>query len=157
MHAGYTLKDSQSGYFAFRHHLLRRFPSLAAPFPQITGGLLNPRGVIKALAERRIDVGPLDSYVHDLLKHSDPSFAAQVRVIDTTDPTPMPPLVATVRLGEDAVQRLRAALLAVHEQPSLAQARETLLLDHFIVPDPAVYRVQRERAEEVERAAAPWP
>ena len=46
--AGYTLKDSQSGYFAFRHHLLRRFPSLAAPYAHVTGNLLNPRGVIKA-------------------------------------------------------------------------------------------------------------
>ena len=70
--AGYTLKDSQSGYFAFRHHLLRKFPSRPEPYAEIPGNLLNPRGVIKALAEGRIDVGPLDSYVHDLLKASDP-------------------------------------------------------------------------------------
>ena len=155
--AGYTVKDSQSGYFAFRHHLLRKFPSRAQPYPGITGNLLNPRGVIKALAEGRIDVGPLDSYVHDLLKHSDPAFAAQVRVIDTTDPTPMPPLVATADLGNAAVASIREGFLAVHEQSSLDAAREILLLDRFVVPDPGVYRVQRERAEEVERDRAAWP
>lgn len=155
--AGYTLKDSQSGYFAFRHHLLRRFSSRQQPYSRITGNLLNPRGVIKALAEGRIDVGPLDSYVHDLLKASDPAFAAQVRVIETTDPTPMPPLVATADLGDGAIGRLRSAFLAAHEERALDAARRTLLVDRFIVPDPAVYRVQRERAAEVERAGAPWP
>jgi len=155
--AGYTLKDSQSGYFAFRHHLLRKFPSRPQPYSQITGNLLNPRGVIKALAEGRIDVGSLDSYVHDLLRHSDPAFAAQVRVIETTDPTPMPPLVATADIPEAAVARLRNAFVAVHEQPYLASAREALLLERFVVPDPSVYRVQRERAQEVERSAAEWP
>ena len=155
--AGYTLKDSQSGYFAFRHHLLRKFPSRAEPFASITGHLLNPRGVIKALAEGSIDVGPLDSYVHDLLKHSDPAFASQVRVIDTTDPTPMPPLVATADISEAAIARMRKAFLAVQEQPRLVSAREALLLERFIVPDPSVYRVQRERAEEVEQSSAKWP
>jgi len=155
--AGYTLKDSQSGYFAFRHHLLRSFPALANAYPQINGNLLNPRGVIKALAEGRIDVGPLDSYVHDLLKHGDPEFAAQVRVIATTDPTPMPPIVATARLPEKTIECLRTAFLAVQAEPALASAREALLLERFVVPDPSVYRVQRERAEEVERSSAVWP
>lgn len=155
--AGYTLKDSQSGYFAFRHHLLRNFPALEHPYPDVIGNLLNPRGVIRALAEGRIDVGPLDSYVHDLLRHSDPAFAAQVRVIETTDPTPMPPLVATAGIPDAAVERMRAAFLAVHEQPALASAREALLLERFVVVDPSVYRVQRDRAEEVERNCADWP
>ena len=154
---GYTLKDSQSGYFALRYHLLRKFPSLPDPYPHVTGNLLNPRGVIKALAEGRIDVGPLDSYVHDLLKRNDPEYAAQVRVIDTTVPAPMPPLVATANLSNVIIESLRAAFLAVQAQPSLASARETLLLDRFIVPDPSVYQVQRERAEEVERSCPPWP
>ena len=155
--AGYTLKDSQSGYFAFRYHLLRRFPSRPRPYPEITGKLLNPRGVIKALGEGRIDVAPLDSYVHDLLKASDPAFASQVRVIDTTDPTPMPPLVATADLGAAAIARIREGFLAVHEEPSLATARKTLSLDRFVVPDPGVYRVPRERAGEVDRLGAAWP
>ena len=102
-------------------------------------------------------MGPLDSYVHDLLKHSDPEFAGQVRVIATTDPTPMPPFVSTGNLPQATIERMRAAFLAVHEEPSLASAREALLLDRFIVPDASVYRVQRERAEEVERRCPVWP
>lgn len=154
---GYTLKDSQSGYFALRYHLLRKFPRLAEPYSQITGNLLNPRGVIKALAEGRIDVGPLDSYVHDLLRRSDPGFAAQVRVIESTDPTPMPPVIATANLPQAAIKRIRSAFLAVEGESTLASAREALLLDRFVVPDSSAYRVQRERAEEVERSCPVWP
>jgi ABC-type phosphate/phosphonate transport system substrate-binding protein len=155
--AGYTLKDSQSGYFAFRYHLLHKFSGIARPYSHITGNLLNPRGVIKALAEGTVDVGPLDSYVHDLLKHTDRQFAAQVRVIATTDPTPMPPLVATAKMPASSVERIRSAFLRVEHEPSLGPARAALLLERFIVPDPTVYRVQRERAEAVEQHGAVWP
>src|SRR5439155_10497533 len=97
--AGYTLKDSQSGYFAFRTLLLTRYPG--AKYRKIVGGLLNPRGIINALVQGEIDVGPLDGYVFDLMRAGDPAFASQVRVIATTDPTPMPPLVATAPLKLD--------------------------------------------------------
>src|SRR3954463_13494611 len=55
--AGYTLKDSQSGYFAFRTLLLTKYPG--AKYRKIVGGLLNPRGIINALVKGEIDVGPL--------------------------------------------------------------------------------------------------
>ena len=153
--AGYTLKDSQSGYFAFRHHLMTRHPGTPAPYREIVGGLLNPRGVIKALAEGRIDVGPLDSYCHDLIRDGDPGFAGQVRILESTDPTPMPPIVATA-LDAAAVERLRAAFLAVAGERSLAAARTTLLLDRFVVPDGAVYDLQKQRARAVETGVPAW-
>ena len=155
--AGYTLKDSQSGYFAFRHHLIDKYPAHPQPYAAITGGLLNPRGVIKALAEERIDVGPLDSYVYGLLKRNDPSFANQVRVIERTDPTPMPPLVTTAKLPLETIQRLRAAFVEVEGERALRSARETLLVKRFIVPEPTAYQVQRDRAAEVERCPEMWP
>src|SRR2546421_3097903 len=111
--AGYTLKDSQSGYYALRSFLLTRYPG--AKYRQIVGGLLNPRGVIQALARGEIDVGPLDSYAFDLIRAGDPSSAAQVRVVASTDPTPMPPLVATASLSEAQIGALRAAFLRAHE------------------------------------------
>jgi ABC-type phosphate/phosphonate transport system substrate-binding protein len=155
--AGYTLKDSQSGYFALRHHLMTRHADTPAPYREIVGGLMNPRGVIKALAEGRIDVGPLDSYCYDLIRDDDPAFAGQVRILESTDPTPMPPIVATATLDVAAVERLRAAFLAVADEPSLERARTTLLLDRFVVPDPAVYELQKQRAHAVEAGAPDWP
>jgi ABC-type phosphate/phosphonate transport system substrate-binding protein len=155
--AGYTLKDSQSGYFAFRHDLLEHYPDVVEPYSEIVGGLRNARGVIQALIDGRIDVGPLDGYAHDLLRHGDGEFASQVRVIASTTPTPMPPIVATTLLPPVAIQRIHAAFLAVGDEPALADARAALLLDRFVVPDASVYRMQRERAHAVEALAPEWP
>jgi ABC-type phosphate/phosphonate transport system substrate-binding protein len=152
--AGYTLKDSQSGYFAFRTLLLTRYPG--AKYRKIVGGLLNPRGIINALVKGAIDVGPLDGYVFDLMRAGDPSFASQVRVIATTDPTPMPPLVATAPLKLDQVEKLRSAFLEVHKEGSLDRARQTLLVERFVVPDLSVYDETRRRAERVEKEPE-WP
>jgi ABC-type phosphate/phosphonate transport system substrate-binding protein len=152
--AGYTLKDSQSGYFAFRTLLLTKYPG--AKYRKIVGGLLNPRGIIKALAAGEIDVGPLDGYVFDLIRAGDPAFASQVRIIAVTDPTPMPPLVATASLKEHQVDRLRSAFLDLHKEKSLDNARQTLLVERFVVPDLSVYEETRRRAERVEQEPQ-WP
>lgn len=154
--AGYTLKDSQSGYYAFRHHLMTAHACPGAPFASITGGLMNARGVIKAIAEDRIDVGPLDGYVHDLIRHTEPEVAAQVRIVACTDPTPMPAIIATAPMPASELTRLREAFKAAVSAPELAAARADLLLADFLVPDAAVYRVQHDRAATVDAAPA-WP
>ena len=154
--AGYTLKDSQSGYYAFRHHLMTVHASVGEPYTSITGGLMNPRGVIKAIAEGRIDVGPLDGYVHDLIRHTEPEYAAQVRIIATTDPTPMPAIIATAPMATAEVARLREAFKASIATPDLAGERKALLLADFLVPDAAVYRMQFDRAAMVDSAPV-WP
>jgi ABC-type phosphate/phosphonate transport system substrate-binding protein len=154
--AGYTLKDSQSGYYAFRHHLMTAHPAQREPYASIAGGLMNARGVIKAIAENRIDVGPLDGYVHDLIRHTEPEYAAQVRIIATTDPTPMPAVIATAPMAPSEVTRMRDAFKAAIATAELAAEREALLLADFLVPDAAVYQVQRDRAVMVDTAPE-WP
>ena len=152
--AGYTLKDSQSGYFAWRTLLLTKHPQ--AKYRKVVGGLLNPRGIVKALAAGEIDVGPLDGYVFDLIRAGDPAFAAQVRVVATTDPTPMPPLVATAPLSREQIDDLRNAFLRVHQERSLDGACKALLIDRFVVPQLGVYDETKRRARRVEQEEA-WP
>ena len=155
--AGYTVKDSQSGYFAFRHHLLEHAYS-PNPYKKIVGGLVNPRGVISALVDGRIDVGPLDSYVFDLIRAGDPEFADQVRVIDMTDPTPIPPIIATLPgLNSKIVSRLSEAFVAVEHEPALADVRTALLISKFIVPDSESFRVLKDRHDRVNSECEFWP
>ena len=95
---GYTLADSMSGGVAFANHLVPyRAREGMRLYTKAVGNLIHARGVIKALVDGRIDVGPLDSYYHDLLRHNAPLLAAQVRVVASTGPMPIPPLVATAR------------------------------------------------------------
>ena len=152
--AGYTLKDSQSGYFAFRYYLMTKHPQ--AKYRKIVGGLMNARGIVKALVAGEIDVGPLDGYVWDLIRAGDPAFAAQVRLVAATDPTPMPPLIATAPLKPREIENLRGAFRKAHEEKSLDAARKALLVEKFVVPDLSVYDETKRRAHLVEKEAA-WP
>ncbi|HKS61188.1 MAG TPA: PhnD/SsuA/transferrin family substrate-binding protein [Xanthobacteraceae bacterium] len=135
---GWTVEHSQSGYQAVRNHLaaLR-----AAHDAQWVGPLVTPRRVIDALLAGEIDVGPLDSYVHDLLQRHEPATAAMLRVIESTAMTPIPLLVASPGVADDAVARLRQTLLSCHREPELAATLDTLLLARFVAVDPADYEV----------------
>ena len=154
---GYTVSDSQSGYFALRHFL--------GPFQQqrgtalyqsVVGDLLNARGVIHALAEGRIDVGPLDSYSHDLLIHLEPEFAGQVRIIASTAPTAIPSFVATAALEPATISSLRAAFAEIAAAPDLAGIRATLLLRGFESTLPADYAPLRARHDALISAPEVW-
>lgn len=137
---GYTLADSLSGGVALAHHLKGyRTAGRDRLYRKSVGNLIHARGVIEALAQGSIDVGPLDSYYHDLLRHNDPMFAAQVRTVASTAPLPIPPLVATAPMSEEACARLRTALSAVEAAPDLAALRGMLQLAAFAFPDPADY------------------
>lgn len=153
--AGYTLTDSHSGYFAFRHHLLRHYGS-DGQYAAVVGNLLNANNVILALADRRIDVGPLDGYVYDLICATAREFAAKVRVVATTAPAPIPPIVCSGNLDAASVARLREALLQASDANALAEARQTLLLNRFEPVDAARYGLQNEIASMVERSPVRW-
>jgi len=147
---GYTVEDSQSGFNAPRHHLLKfRTAVRPALYKESIGPLVTPRRIIEAVLENRIDVGPLDSYCHDLLKKHDPALTDRLRVVATTAAAPIPPLVAASDLDDATVARLRNALLEVGRRPELAKLRDTLLLQGFAAVDPRAYAVTLER----ERAA----
>ncbi len=137
---GYTLEDSMSGCVALRRHLLD-FRTFEQPklFRNAVGGLVHPRRVIEALCAGEIDVGPLDSYYHDLLRAHEPAFAGRVRVLASTFAAPIPPLVATARLASEELERLRAALSAAGTAPELAGQRSNLLLSGFAVPRESDY------------------
>lgn len=150
---GYTLADSMSGGVAFRCHLegYRAAKPITRPrlYRQAVGGLINARGIIDALHAGIIDVGPLDSYYHDILRHNEPDFAAKVRVVASTPAMPIPPLVATATLPAADLQALQRTLLAVQSAPELAAVRERLQLRGFGLAAAADYTVLDEMARSV--------
>jgi ABC-type phosphate/phosphonate transport system substrate-binding protein len=154
---GYTVTDSQSGYFALRHFLqTAQHQRGGVLYRAVVGDLLNARGVIAALAEGRIDVGPLDSYSYDLLAHLDPAVAGQVRIVSSTAPTAMPAFVATAALEDELLGRLRDAFVAVAAAPDLAGVRATLLLRGFELTGPADYAPLRTRHDALIAAPEVW-
>jgi ABC-type phosphate/phosphonate transport system substrate-binding protein len=130
---GWTLSHSQSGYNAVRHHLLQyRHRNPERLFAASIGPLITPRRVIEALLDGTIDVGPLDSYLHDLLSCHEPQTASQLRTIESTVMTPIPPLVASRSTAPDIVERLRRAFVGAAGDPVAADILDRLLLAGFV-------------------------
>jgi ABC-type phosphate/phosphonate transport system substrate-binding protein len=151
---GWTVSHSQSGYNAVRHHLLGEPQARYAAW---VGPLVTPRRVIDAVLNDAIDVGPLDSYVHDLLRRHEPDTAAKLRVVASTALTPIPPLIAARGVANDTVARVRVALLSCHDEPALAATREALLLSRFETVEAANYRVLIDWSRAADDAGMPAP
>lgn len=137
----WTTEDSQSGWHAPRLLFASYARRHGSPlFAETVGPLVTPRNVALAIAEARADIGPLDSYAHDLLRLHEPRLAARLRVVARTPATPIPPLVGNPTMADQDARRLRAALLAVAEAEELAPVRAALLLWGFAAATPESYR-----------------
>jgi ABC-type phosphate/phosphonate transport system substrate-binding protein len=143
-----TVHHSQSGYNAIRYHLLRyeRERRHAKLFAEWVGPLVTPRAVIDAVLAGRIDVGPVDSLVLDLLDRHDPATASRLRVVGSTVMTPNPPLVASCTVAPEIAHRLRTVLLACGRDPEMRPVLDMLALQGFAAVAPADYAVLLEQA-----------
>jgi ABC-type phosphate/phosphonate transport system substrate-binding protein len=130
--AGWTVTHSQSGFNAFRHHLLAfRSPQRPALYREMHGELVTARRVLDEVREGRLDVGPLDAYWHLLIARHAPQLTAGVRVLTSTALTPIPPFVAAAGASPELIAGLRAALLAAATRPWFAPLADELLLEGF--------------------------
>jgi ABC-type phosphate/phosphonate transport system substrate-binding protein len=152
----YSTEHSHSGYNAPRFHLLRhRRHGSSSLFKEAKGPYGRQRAVIQAVLDGEAEVTAIDGYAFDLLRRHDPAVAQLLRVVDTTEPAPSPPLVASPALPPTARARLTAALLAAHEAAEMAPVLADLLLLRFAPVEEATFEVflDRERAS----AAAGYP
>jgi ABC-type phosphate/phosphonate transport system substrate-binding protein len=155
---GWTVGHSQSGYNAVRHHLSRHRREQSEPlFEQWVGPLITPRRVIEHVIEGKIDVGPLDSYVHDLLKRNEPETASRLRTVESTEMTPIPPLIVSATVAGDTVERLRGALLSDAIQTELAATFDLLALARFAPIKCTDYAVLLAQALEADRQGIAAP
>jgi ABC-type phosphate/phosphonate transport system substrate-binding protein len=130
--AGWTVAHSQSGFNAFRHHLLAyRTPERPALYAEMVGNLVTARNVLDSVREGRIDVGPLDAYWHLLIARHAPHLTAGIRVLASTAVTPMPAFVAAAGASGEMVARLRDAFTNSARRPWFGQFADLLLLKGF--------------------------
>jgi ABC-type phosphate/phosphonate transport system substrate-binding protein len=139
---GWTVEHSQSGFNAVRAHLAtyRRKAGGEPLYREAVGPLVTPRRVIEALLDGRIDVGPLDSYAHDLLVAHEPETASRLRIVESTPFTPMPLLVSSEGVPPQLTARLRSALFAAGASPTAAPILRPLCLSGFASADLQGYR-----------------
>ena len=151
----WTVEHSHSGYNAVRHHLLPWRTGARPPlFAEWVGPLFTPRAVIAAILDGRADVGPLDGWYLDLLRHNEPSAVAELRVVATTAAAPVPPLVAHADMAEAELGRLRSAFLDIPRQRSLERILDIVLIREFVVPEARDYDSTLAWAREAVAAGA---
>lgn len=149
---GWTARHSQSGFQAPRRHLAPYRKGGAPLYRESIGDLMTPRRVIEAVLDGRIDIGPLDSYAHDLLRRFEPGTAARLRVVATTQPTPMPLLAASPGVEKGVVRSLREALCGLRSDDTGRMSLDALCLTGFAAAEASDYAVLITRSREFDAA-----
>ena len=113
--------------------------------------------MIDAVLADEIDVGPLNSYVHDLLKRHEPATASRLRVVESTTMTPIPPLIASPSVDDETVLRVRETLLTCDGEPEMRATLDALLISRFAVADASAYDLYPRWAREADAGGVPAP
>jgi ABC-type phosphate/phosphonate transport system substrate-binding protein len=146
----FTIEDSHSGYNAPRHALNRHRADGRPLFREIIGPLTTPRRMLEAIAERRTEVGPLDSFAYDLLCRHEPDLAARSRILASTPTVPIPALMASRATDAAVVQRLAGALTGMGGSDDERRLLDDLCLAGFTAMAPDGYRIAETWAREAE-------
>jgi ABC-type phosphate/phosphonate transport system substrate-binding protein len=140
--AGWTVPHSQSGFNAFRHHLLSfRTPERPKLYRETVGDLVTARAILDGVRDGRIDIGPLDGYWHMLIRKHRPELTEGVRALTSTEIAPMPAFVASASAPPRMVAALKAAFADASLRPWFAEFADQLLLDGFTAVDEADFAV----------------
>jgi len=147
------LPESNSGYNAPRHHLMRQAPSgTRALYRPTARPTPTPREVIDAVIGGHAEAGVVDSYVLDLLRRFEPALVARLKTLDVTPPAPIPPLVASAQVDPHECAQVRAALLTLHEGATGSALLAMLGLARFAAVQPADYAGLPALAREADQA-----
>lgn len=82
-----------------------------------------------AVAAGNADLCAVDAVTHALLARHAPERLAGTRVLEFSPQAPGLPYIAGLRVGEPALERMRAAIHTALEDPGLASTRDALLVD----------------------------
>ncbi|NKC30848.1 phosphate/phosphite/phosphonate ABC transporter substrate-binding protein [Falsiroseomonas selenitidurans] len=128
---GWTVAHSHSGFNALRHHLLPHWQARGPLYAAVRGELVTARGILDAVLDGSIDIGPLDGYWHALIARYRPDLTAGIRVLDQTALAPMPAFVAAPGLPVEDQARLRAAFALAASRPWFPPLGQALLIAGF--------------------------
>ena len=137
---GWTIEHSHSGYNAPRWMLLPHFvKSRKRLFSQSRGPYKSPIGIIRALLDNEIDVGPVDGYFYLLLERHRPELVANLRIIAVSDPAPIPPFVASREISAGDLERLQCSAARAHLVPAAKENMVDLAISRFVLPEVSFY------------------
>jgi ABC-type phosphate/phosphonate transport system substrate-binding protein len=135
-----TAMDSQSGCLAVLYHLMSAKRNRAL-YQRVIEPRLTPLGAMTAVVDGLADIAPVDSFAFSLARRYVPELTSQLRAVGRTEPTPIPPIVASGPVEPS----LESAFLEAHNDLSMAPLMAHLHVARFVRPDPEAYDVLKRR------------
>ncbi|MBI2940387.1 MAG: phosphate/phosphite/phosphonate ABC transporter substrate-binding protein [Chloroflexi bacterium] len=136
---------SNSGWL-FPTHLLRKIGETPESFFKRFIFTYSHDNTVKAVAEKLVDGGAVDSLVYDFIVAREPRYGEKIRVIQASEPWGTPPVVVHPGIDPNLREKLRQVLLTVHENEAGRRALAPLAIDRFILPDDRFYDDVRRMA-----------
>jgi phosphonate transport system substrate-binding protein len=89
---------------------------------------------IEAVAKKVIDGAAVDSLIYDYLVATNPVYTKLTRVLEKSPPYGIPPVVANKAMDPQLKASIRAAFLAMADDPAGKAILEKIKVDKFIIP-----------------------
>jgi phosphonate transport system substrate-binding protein len=97
------------------------------------------RRSIRLVRGGAVDAAAIDSQVLAVALRDDPTLADEIRVIGSIGPSPIQPVVASTRIPAGLREDVRGALLAIHEEPRVAEALAFGYVERFVATSDESY------------------
>jgi phosphonate transport system substrate-binding protein len=130
-------RGSHSGYNVPRDHLLRLGETRGYFGRAVSSG--SHQTSIRMVEAGAVDAAGIDSTVLDMERRQRPELASALRTIAILGPSPIPPVIVARTIAENQTQRIRAALLAMHEDMQGRAILTAGLISRFVPVEDADY------------------
>lgn len=129
---------SSSGWL-FPTHLLRKIGEKPETFFKRSVFTYSHDNTVKAVAEKLVDGGAVDSLVYEFMIARDPQYRERTKVIQKSEPWGNPPVVVHPKIDPALRERLQQVFLTMHENEEGRKVLAPLMIDRFILPDERAY------------------
>ncbi|MBI4788679.1 MAG: PhnD/SsuA/transferrin family substrate-binding protein [Chloroflexi bacterium] len=145
----YNERGSHSGYNVVRYHLATLAEN-SAYFGKVveSGAHQTSLGMI---LDRQVDASAIDSTVLELELERQPGIQAEIRIIGTLGPSPMPPWLVSKAVPEPRRAKLRRTLLNMHHDAQGRAILATARIARFAAVTDRDYDAIREMARLAEQ------
>jgi phosphonate transport system substrate-binding protein len=153
----FTDPKSNTGRLVPTHEVWSRFGVRPEAFFSSISFTFSHDRSIDEVARGAVDAASVDSLIYDYLAAKAPARTKATRILWTSPPFGIPPVVVHPGIDPALKAALKATFLALHEDPKGKAILEAIRIERFVVPKDADYDSVRELERWVEKRGTPAP
>jgi phosphonate transport system substrate-binding protein len=94
---------------------------------------------LQAVLDRFVDGAAVQGFVFDRMVAENPSIPKQIRILSTSPPFGILPIVAHPAINPDLKQAIESVLLDMHNDPRGRKILEKLRIERFVIPEKGLF------------------